>query len=140
MNGIQDNIYKLRPHHVLCTLCFQGNGYNPTFINNFRKIKSSLFNSNETFIEISTGIDDICHLCPNKQLDNKCNTQTAVNQLDTAHMYYLNFYPGQIMSWKKALNNIKKYLTLNKFHKICSACSWKKLGICESVIKDTIDT
>lgn len=48
----------------------------------------------------------------------------------------LNLQIDDQITWKEAKNLIAKQITLPIFHQICATCSWKKLGICENVLKD----
>ncbi|MDX3925513.1 MAG: DUF1284 domain-containing protein [Shinella sp.] len=49
---------RLRSHHLLCMLTFVGEGYTPSFVENYRRIAGRL--SAGENIEIVEGPDDIC--------------------------------------------------------------------------------
>jgi hypothetical protein len=120
-----------RPHHFLCTLCFQGKGYSPEFIANYKDIVKNL--NNETVIKITQGTDSICAPCPHKR-ELKCASQEKIEFLDKQHQEVLELKPNETLTWKEAKEKIKNKLTLEKFHQICDTCSWKSYGICEQVL------
>ena len=52
----------LRPHHLLCTRAFKGNGYSPVFVENMQRVIDLL--KNGCYITLVTGVDAICDPCP----------------------------------------------------------------------------
>lgn len=125
-----------RPHHFLCALAFQGKGYSPEFIQNFSEIKARLDapQGDNQLITITEETDSICAPCPHRQ-DKLCEQQAKIVQLDKAHAQALNWQVASTITWHDAKQQIKQNLTIDKFHTICSPCSWKKLGICETVFR-----
>jgi uncharacterized protein len=126
-----------RPHHFLCTLCFQGKGYSPNFIRNYKKIVNNLTGpgGDRTPIQVVAITDAICAPCPNKQ-GLLCKTQEKIEQLDLAHSKALQLQAGDELTWDEAKQKIKQHITLPVFHNICAPCSWKQYGLCEAVLKD----
>ena len=126
-----------RPHHFLCTLCFQGKGYSPDFIRNYKKIVKELKSDegDKTPIVVTSVTDSICAPCPNKQ-DLLCKTQAKITALDEAHAAVLALQAGEHLTWGEAKQRIKEKMTLADFHKICEPCSWKSYGLCETVLTD----
>jgi uncharacterized protein len=125
-----DNI-SFRPHHFMCTLCFQGKGYSPDFIRNYKNIVKNL--TDETPIHVTEHTDSICAPCPHKR-ELKCASQEKIASLDKSHAEVLKLQPDETLTWAQAKERIKKHMTLEKFHKICEPCSWKSYGLCESVL------
>jgi len=125
-----------RPHHFLCALCYKGNGYSPAFVANFDMIMKVLraTNGDQVSINIVKETDSICEPCPNRA-GSRCQTEDKIRVLDHAHAAALNWKPETRISWGEAKTRIAEQLTLDKFHVICSTCSWKKYGICEGVLK-----
>ncbi|MBV9576476.1 MAG: DUF1284 domain-containing protein [Gammaproteobacteria bacterium] len=121
-----------RPHHFLCTLCFQGKGYSQAFITHFYAVIAAL-NEEEANITVTKKTDTICTPCPHRRED-LCHTEKEINVLDNAHAVALGILPSQQLSWKEAKNLIKEKITLEKFHQICATCGWKKYGMCEKVL------
>ena len=123
-----------RPHHFLCTLAFQGEGYSPKFVRNYWKIVKLLKTNGDTLIEVTSGLDSICHPCPNHS-NAECNVEKKIRVLDQRHSKVLGIFPGNILTWSEAELKIKEKMTLAKFNQACSGCQWKSLGICEMALK-----
>lgn len=133
-------VLKLRPHHLLCTLCFEGKGYSSAFVANFKNIFDQLnTNPASTQITITDHTDSICAPCPHRQ-GSACTMEEKIKVLDSAHAGALDLTPHQVMSWQAAKQNIQEKMTIDKFHQICATCSWKPLGICERVLTDFLET
>ncbi|MFN7097244.1 MAG: DUF1284 domain-containing protein [Gammaproteobacteria bacterium] len=130
-----------RPHHFLCTLCFQGKGYSPDFIRNYKKIHKDLHaaDGDAITIEVTTHTDSICAPCPSKQ-GLLCKTQEKINLLDKEHMQVLQLQPDEQLTWGEAKQRIKKQMDLSTFHRICEPCSWKQYGLCEKVLTEFLST
>jgi hypothetical protein len=121
---------KFRPHHFLCTLGFQGRGYNDAFVANYVAIKDSL--TDDTLIEVAPHTDSICTPCPHAR-DLLCATQEKITGLDNRHHAAMGFTPGLQLTWGEAKEKMKK-LTVQEFHTACEGCSWKALGVCEKAL------
>lgn len=124
---------KFRPHHFLCALCFQGKGYSLAFVRNFQKIMDRLHSDDQINITVTGVTDSICTPCPSRR-DTLCLSEETINTLDNAHAAALEIKPNDMFSWKEAKQIIAEKITLETFHKICAPCSWKKLGICETIL------
>jgi uncharacterized protein len=124
-----------RPHHFLCALCFQGKGYSPAFIENFSQLMNVLHGDlgDQTAIQIVPHTDSICAPCPHR-IVNTCETEEKITTLDKAHLEALSLKSETKITWGEAKKRILEKITLEKFHQICSTCSWKKYGICESAL------
>jgi len=116
----------------MCTLSFQGKGYSFAFVNNYQNIVNAL--TDNTQIEVVHHTDDICSPCPHKEGLN-CAQQAKIEMLDQQHQSALQL-SQQSLTWKEAKALIKKNMTIEKFHHICSPCEWKKQGVCEKVLTD----
>ena len=127
-------LFHLRPHHLICNLCFQGKGYNEEFTENFRVIHQALKKKTNK-IKIIQSIDDICSKCPEKQAPN-CKNEALVTEIDCAYLKILQLKYGEIITVAGMENKIKKHLSMEKFHTACEKCSWKASGICEAIIRD----
>lgn len=123
-----------RPHHFLCALCFQGEGYSPPFVKNFLAIMQKLNQAeDQIMLEVVAETDSICAPCPNRR-GTQCTEQHKISMLDTAHAAILNVTAGDKMTWKQAKQRIADSMTLEQFHQACAPCEWKKWGICETVL------
>ncbi len=128
---------QFRPHHFLCTLCFQGKGYSRTFIANYQAIVETLQSTDgdEQSIRVTNTTDSICSPCPHKR-NERCATEEKISVLDQAHAHALDLSPNQMITWGQAKQAIKEKISLEIFHQICATCSWKSMGICEEVLNE----
>lgn len=131
-------LIKLRAHHLICNLCFQGNGYNDEFVNNFFQIHNIIkFHQDDKIIKIISSLDEVCQKCP--QQNNKHCFQTAkVSDMDAFYLEKLKFHENDIVSYQLVIDHIKRYLTIEDFHQGCRLCAWKEMGICEEVLSNTV--
>jgi uncharacterized protein len=125
-----------RPHHFLCALCFQGRGYSPTFVDNFKAIMAYLnsVEGEKTSITVVAHTDSICHPCPHRS-EKTCTTEEQIALLDHAHAHALAIQANDKLTWHQAKERMAEKITLETFHRICASCSWKEVGICEAVVK-----
>ncbi len=131
-------LIKLRPHHLICNLCFEGHGYNANFVKNFSQIHNILIAyPNSNIIQIVYGLDDVCQQCP-KNIDSKCENEAITVELDKSYGILLKLPTNAFTSLCEIKNNIKEFLTINDFQIICSKCAWKP--ICEKLIPQYILT
>lgn len=128
----------LRPHHLMCSLAFQGKGYSSAFVENMWSVVNALRQSDATEIEIVPGLDNICQPCPHN-LGHKCQSQSEIEFLDLQHMKALTLSFGERLTWGDAKNRIKKQMSVEKFTSVCSTCSWQKSGICEKALRDLLN-
>lgn len=127
---------QFRPHHILCTLAFQGKGYTPSFTQNYQRIHNAL--NDETIIEIVFHADDICMPCPMRR-GQGCDQLTKINALDTQHAHILNLKSGMCLTWKEAKKRLKNQMTIPLFHEACSNCSWYPEGLCQKALQNHLD-
>ncbi len=120
----------------MCTISFRGKGYSLGFIKNYKKIVQQLNADENTIIEVVEYMDDICIVCPNKVDNIICKTQDKILKLDKNHKESLGLVNGQKMTWREAKCLVKEKMTLEKFHKSCDGCNWKKYGVCEQALLD----
>ncbi len=112
---------KIRPHHLFCTLGYQGYGYNDDFVKNMDKITSSL--SPELQIDLKIDTDDICAHCPKKLGENLCLENESVLSYDNKVLATFNLKEKTYI-YGELLDYIKSQATLEKLTYICSDCSW----------------
>jgi hypothetical protein len=68
-----DLCMRLRPHHILCArfISIEPPGRGEDFDVLSRRIRDMLISQEETPIEVTQGVDDLCGPCPNLS-DNRC--------------------------------------------------------------------
>ena len=100
---------KLRPHHLLCALGFEGKGYSEKFIQEFQAVVDLLRGpqGDDTEILLVSGDDAICRHCPNLT-QHLCKQENVVRTLDQSHARALDVHVGERLTWVQAKNCLKK--------------------------------
>lgn len=126
---------KFRAHHFLCTLGFEGKGYSPGFVANYRAIAERLAapQGDSEVIEVTFDSDVICEPCPNRRGEG-CSADHKIRTLDAAHAAMLGLAAGQRLTWGEAKARIACKVTLDAFERACAPCSWKALGVCQKAL------
>lgn len=120
-------MFKLRPHHLLCNLFFQGHGYSNEFIENFRKINQALVIAPTVKqIQIVRGVDDVCQSCPKNQAA-KCIDDAIVAGRDDAYLSVLQLAEITTISLQEVKERIQSFLSKDRFLLICQQCRWNYL-------------
>jgi len=128
---------KFRPHHFLCTLGFEGEGYSPAFVENYARIASELRDDpargDRTMIEVVAGSDSVCTPCPNRRGES-CATEDKISALDRNHTAAHGIGPGQTLSWGEARRRIAGRMSVEAHRQACAPCSWRSMGVCEAAL------
>lgn len=124
-----------RPHHFLCTLCFQGKGYSPDFVRQYKGLVAELDGEEATPITVVEESDQICQPCPHRRAST-CEQEVKIQALDRGHAKVMAWKVGETLTWKEAKDRMRQHLSLDQFHEICAPCAWKPYGICEKIIRD----
>lgn len=115
---------KLRGHHLLCILGFQGYGYSEDFVLNMVRI-NELRKSDKTTIKLINRPDDICSACPNLKDDvceNKMQNENIV-KMDNEVLSQFNI--NQEYNAIDLFNEVVlKFNTLKSVENICNDCKW----------------
>lgn len=91
-------MYKLRPHHGLCTAFFCGHGYSDVFTRNMRE-KLRLFGQTDPWIMLTDGADCLCAACPHN-LPGHCEDTEKVHAYDQAVLAHLGLQTGAVLRWE----------------------------------------
>ena len=118
------------PHHVLCTLGFEGKGYSPRFVKNYAHIKKHL--TADTPIQIMPGLDAICAACPNHN-NNVCQKETLIQALDNRHKKALNL-TYKTYTWNTLIKKVKSNIEPSDLQTLCRNCAWLPLGVCANAV------
>jgi len=116
---------KLRGHHLVCLNFFQGEGYDPEFVENLRKILQRAENREE--IEVYSGPDDVCAMCPylkkRKCFYNK-DADAGIREMDRFALQLLKLKPEDSIKWQEITNKIPEIFGEWSL-RYCKECSWK---------------
>lgn len=127
---------RLRPHHFLCALGYQGKGYSAAFTANMSAIVIDKLRGpggDTTPIQVTGHADDICTPCP-KRRGNLCTSQTAIATLDRAHAVALKLKPRESLTWGQARTRIRENVQPGDLATLCQTCQWLDLGLCEAAL------
>ena len=127
---------RFRPHHFLCTLGYKGLGYNGHFSRNYTRIVNSL--TDDTDIHIVSGVDHICAACP-KRINQLCNQQKKIQDLDYKHSRAMGFWPGNKITWRSAKKRIRYFIQPDDLDYICRGCRWLPLGLCKKSVEELLN-
>lgn len=125
---------RLRPHHLLCMLTFVGEGYNPAFVANYRRLAGRL--SAGEAIEIVSGPDDICAplLTDEKGhcFGDSVAARDAAALTDIARLLGHELEVGSVITSDPALfGRLRHAFSAGVTRRACSGCEWS--GLCDQV-------
>lgn len=127
---------RLRPHHVLCALGFEGKGYSDAFTANMASLVEGRLRGPEggaTAIEIVGAADAICAPCPRRR-GAGCLDQPKIDGLDARHGAALGLVPGDRLTWAEALDRVRGRVRPGDLARLCAGCSWLAGGMCERAL------
>ncbi len=116
---------RLRPHHGMCLLNFEGRGYSPEFTEKMTAVSGLLKREPETAVSVSEGADDLCSVCPNCSGGRCTSEKPAV--FDRRVSEAAGVRPGDVLSWKEFSGKTKE-LNRTSLREICAGCQW--LPVC----------
>jgi hypothetical protein len=125
---------RLRGHHLLCLLGYQGMGYSADFTANMTRIYETLQEQPETLVTLIEGPDDLCACYPTGAKDYHCLNQ-SVTQRDEQVIGRLGLQIGIQVKWSEVMNRVKDNLVPEDIQVLCYTCSWRSLGVCEAGIR-----
>ncbi len=116
---------KLRGHHLLCLLGFQGYGYSEDFVFNMTQINEKR-KSKDCIITLTNEADDICSSCPNLK-NNFCENEKQNEIIVEMDNEILSHFDS-----KRKYNSLElfkevslKYNTLKSVENVCNNCKWE---------------
>jgi hypothetical protein len=131
MNSLQKPVIKLRGHHLVCLHFFKGEGYSPEYVENLREILKRAEAGEE--IEVSSGVDDVCRMCPNLKGEicfYREDAEAGIREMDMAALLLIGTRSNDKVLWldtQKRLPNIFPEWS----RKYCKVCGWR--GVCEKL-------
>ncbi|ONI40887.1 hypothetical protein AN639_12830 [Candidatus Epulonipiscium fishelsonii] len=113
----------LRPHHLLCTQFYRGNGYSNDFVKNMDYVTSTIRSNEDIEIKVVYSTDDLCTKCPSFVAENHCSTNEKVKEMDSKIVKYFNIQ-DKTYNYKKIISDINKQITYDMYLDICDHCQW----------------
>jgi hypothetical protein len=122
-------LLKLRGHHLICLHFFKGEGYSPEFVTNLRKILKRA--EAGEIIEVYSGADDVCKMCPYLKLE-MCfyakDAESGIREMDRRAIELLGLKDQQRVKWIDIKGKIPEIFP-EWAREYCKVCNWKK--VCE---------
>jgi len=121
---MNDKDIKIRGHHLLCLLHFEGKGYSKEFIENMKIIKEKLDEGYKFLLVVKR--DSICNKCPYLKND-KClkeNYPKEIENKDKEIINHLNLIKNEKYNYFDIKKTIFKKITRSNFENFCKDCSW----------------
>ncbi|CTQ34212.1 hypothetical protein JAN5088_03005 [Jannaschia rubra] len=127
---------RLRPHHVLCSVGFEGVGYDDAFTANMSNLVRGQLRApggQDMNILISGHADAICAPCP-KRRGLGCASQDRIDRFDADHAELLDLAPGQLLTWGECLEKVRENVVPDDLDRICRDCPWLPGGMCKAAV------
>ena len=86
----ENEIIKLRPHHLLCTQGYSGKGYDEKFVLNMTYITDRMRKDPDLKVQIVFSTDDLCRFCPRKRGEGICADDNKVQVFDSGVIKFLD--------------------------------------------------
>ncbi|MEM9795828.1 MAG: DUF1284 domain-containing protein [Pseudomonadota bacterium] len=127
---------RLRPHHILCSIGYRGEGYNGAFEANMNRIVNGQLRGNDgsaTTILITGQADAICAPCP-RRVGMGCVDNEKIDRIDSDHGAILGVAPGDVLTWEECLDKVRARVRPKDLDHICRGCRWLALGHCKAAV------
>ena len=119
-------LIKLRGHHLICLHFFKGEGYNPEFVKNLAKVLERAESGDE--IEVSSGADVICKMCPYLK-GGKCfydkDADAGIREMDRTALTLLGLKSRDKVTWSASREKVPAIFRM-WFGKYCPECDWRR--------------
>jgi hypothetical protein len=128
---------RFRPHHFLCALGYQGEGYSNAFTANMTDIVDGRMKApggEDTRITVTFVADSLCTPCPERR-GLGCVKINTIKLLDERHAKALGLRNGDCITWGEALRRIKANVKPGSLSTLCQNCQWLSLGACEAALE-----
>ena len=122
-------MFRLRGHHLLCLLGYQGMGYSAEYTENMTRLHQTLRSQPETEILLVFGPDDLCDKFP-RDHPYHC-IESNVHQRDNDILNHLGVEIGQVWTWSTLEQRISGNVVPRDIPRFCSTCPWLPYGVCE---------
>jgi len=129
----KDNAIELRPHHLLCTLGYEGKGYDDAFVAHMDSITGRLRKGGKLIIKIVNSTDDICAKCPNKLGDDLCEKNEAIKAHDKRVFDALGLSERNY-DYESLKSLMRSKVSGESLCDLCGECMWLPLTNCRRLI------
>ncbi len=127
------NSIRLRGHHLLCLLGYQGLGYSHEFVSNMTTIYAQLRSMPQTSVTLIGGVDDLCAKFPSSE-DYHCE-DSHVHVRDRVILERLGYHEGCSYPWHTLQSKIALIFNASDIDILCPTCPWRPYGLCAEGIQ-----
>lgn len=124
---------RLRPHHLLCTLGYEGKGYDDAFVAHMDTITDRMRKGARLKVEIVNTTDDICAKCPNKLGEDLCEKNEEIKSHDKRVFEALGLCQA-IYDYESLKRLLREKVTSDSLYNLCGECMWLPLTNCRRLI------
>lgn len=127
---------RIRGHHLLCLLHFEGKGYSRKFVDNMFRVLYNLENGIKFSLVI--GVDDICRFCPHNEGENCRLGDDSVKVRDKKVIELLGLKEKELYSFNLVKEEIYSKMSFKDFLNICDNCEWFYLCLSKNKFKNPL--
>lgn len=125
--------FRIRPHHGMCILFFEGKGYSSNFVAHMEKIIAFL--KTNPLIILTKETDEICKACPHNQ-KGVCEVFDKSSYYDEQVLLHCGLSAGTVTDWYTFQELvIRSIIKAEKRSLICSDCQWNSICQIQSDLK-----
>jgi hypothetical protein len=131
---------RLRPHHVLCAIAYEGRDGGPAFTANLNRIVFGELRApggEAITIRITGDAGAFCAPCDDRR-GAGCVKHDLMDRLDARHARALSLEAGNVLSWGACLARVRQQVKPDDLDEICEGCHWLADGRCKAVIADLL--
>lgn len=131
--SLKKSAIKLRGHHLICLHFFEGEGYNPEFIENLKEILNRVESGED--VEVCSGPDDVCKMCPyltRKMCLYDEDAESEIKGMDKKALRLLGLKSREIVQWLDIGEKIPEIFR-EWSGEYCNSCAWRK--VCDKTPK-----
>ncbi len=95
----ENEMIRLRGHHLICLQFFQGQGYDAAFL---EKLQDIFHRAAVQEVEVTAGPDELCQACPYLQGEQCTHPETSdaeIREMDRVALEILGLAPGSRLKW-----------------------------------------
>jgi hypothetical protein len=127
---------RLRPHRVLCSIGFEGEGYDDAFLANMSRVVDGQLRApggEDQVVRITGEADAICAPCPQRR-GSGCVKQAVIDRIDARHGEILGLAPGDVTTWGDCLERARERVAPEALDHLCEGCRWLPRGMCKAAL------
>ncbi|MBN1794378.1 MAG: DUF1284 domain-containing protein [Candidatus Omnitrophica bacterium] len=133
---------KIRAHHLICLVAYNGQGYGPEFEKTFNDMQHRYLTSATGEIEVIAGPDAACESCTFFSGDGCSSSQDGPEEkivaFDNKALRLLKLSPGTYRA-RDILRRVRS-LSTQELDDFCKGCSWYHKTNCVELIQLRIET